>query len=759
MQRGAMRLATWAGLSAISIGLLGVYGCSKLESEASQSERHVDEVAQEAVSKEEAQQPALYGQAAEDVTGKSDVAVARARELQARAEYSAGTKMMRQASNQASDLAMRMIEINHLISTIQTSNALVAGYSKYDASPIRAEAKSQVAQIQGSANQSAWVDTKHPVPSLSAVKQTISKLQGQISRKQEQVEKLSQQRVEDLRKAEDLAEQADKATGQAWVDLFKQASELRRQAANISTRIDVINTTQIAPLKVDLTIAQAQQKIAEVAIADVNKQATGAVQHFEGVRQAVGTQDKVVKNVYENTTNKNEGANASLKGQLDALMDQAKQVQVSWDAAAKLLSDSADHFAAANSAAESLQLKLERQAAEIVGDAPVKAAWDQLNRVYNPTTFRYYQAVSLQTLGTLYAEQLSSVKQLADLKARALATLKEAKLNVPDSLSSADFDSRVSQVSDNGEKAFSKADDLFQNVINAPVADAQQKNAGRAARVLELFAWSQLDDLSGNGQSATHLSAARDAIKDAADNNAVLPVLPLAIEPHITAPDKLTTSQPAAQGTANAADAATVAAIKQSLNDALAALQAGDAAKLKQFIITPPEDADAMNTFVSLMANAMHLQKAVTTKFGDQAKQAFGNGMQMDMPSAQQIDAMLAKAQFRTTGPDTVAMTVPGSPQAVPLKKNGAVWAIDLTSALKEQPQAAVMLPAIAMMVKPIATSFDKIASDVDAGKYANVGQVKADLDKAIAPLKGMMPGAGANPNVAGGAKNPPAAH
>jgi hypothetical protein len=547
----APRFTTWTILAAAAFGVCANSGCNRLDSEASQSERHVDDVARQALEKEEAQQPQLYGQAATDVTGKSDVAVAHARQLQAQAEYNAGTQMMRQATNEASALSMQMIDIDHLLSTIQTSNALVVGYGKYDSTPIKQQASKEIAAVRGSATQDAWVAGEHPVPSLSSVKQTISKLQGEIRQKQDQIETLTKQRVADLRKAEDLSEKADKATGEAWVNIYKQSSNLRKEAADISTHIDNI-TAAIAPLKVDLGIAQSEQQIAEGAIKGIHTQAIGAEKNFADLSQSVHVQEPVERQVYDNaSTGQKEGA-ASLKGQLEALVDQAAKLQTTWDAAAKLLSDSAEHFAAAQAAAESLQVKLQGRAVEIQGDVPEKAAWDQLIHVYSANGFRYDRGVALQTLGMLCTDEISSLKQLADLKTRAADILQAAKLTVPSNLSSADYDAAIKQATDTGKESFTRADDLFQNVSNAPVASAEQKNGGRVARVLELYGWYQFATLTGDRGAPEHLSAARDAIKDAMDNNAALPMLPLEIEPRlaaaVAAPATHPTSKPAPTG-------------------------------------------------------------------------------------------------------------------------------------------------------------------------------------------------------------------
>jgi hypothetical protein len=756
----APRLTTWTILAAAAFGVCVNNGCEKLDSEANQSERHVDDVARQALENEEAQQPQLYGQAAVDVTGKSDVAVAHARQLQAQAEYNAGTQMMRQATNQASALAMQMIDINHLLSTIQTSNALVVGYGKYDSTPIKQQAAEEISAIRGSATQDAWVAGDHPVPSLSSVKQTISKLQGEIRQKQDQIDSLTKQRVADLRKAEDLSEKADQATGEAWVSVYKQASGLRKKAADISTHIDNI-TAEIAPLKVDLVIAQSNQQIAEAAITGIHTQAVGAEQNFTDLSQSVHVQDAVERQVYDNASAVQKDGAASLKAQLEVLVDQAAKVQTTWDAAAKLLSDSAEHFAAAQSAAESLQVKLDQRAVEIQGDVPEKAAWDQLKHVYSATGFQYARGVSLQTLGMLCADEISSLKQLSTLKSRATEILNAAKLTLPPSLSSADYDSAITQATTTGKESFTHADDLFQNVSNAPLASAEQKNGGRVARVLGLYGWYQFTILTGDTGAPEHLSAARDAIKDAMDNNAALPMLPLEIEPRIALP---ATSAPAAQSTASAAvtgapaDDATVATIKQSAKDAITALQSGDPAKMKQFIVAPPELAGSMDSMMALVTSGIHLQKAMEAKFGTQANAGQG-AMQMNLPTPEKMDAMMSQAQFTMTSPTTVSMTIPGSPQPTPLVKNGDEWAIDLAAAMKAQPQMQAMLPAMSQAFTPMADGMNQVAADVDAGKYSNPKQVQAALQKMMMPIvmKAMQAAAAAPPpQVAGAATTAP---
>lgn len=762
MGRTAPRFTTWALLSAATLSICTNISCEKLESESSQSERHVDEVARQALEKEEAQQPDLYGQAATDVAGKSDVATARARQLQAQAEYNAGTEMMRLASNQASQLAMQMIDIDHLISTIETSNALVSGYSQYDAGPIQKEARAEVTQIEGSSDQGAWVPGKNPVPTISAVKQTISQLEGEIRQKEDQAESLNKQRVAALRRSEDLNEQADKATGPAWVSLYKQASGLRKKAADISTQIDNVNSS-IEPLRTDLAIAQSQLQIAQSAVVGIRDQAAGAEQNFAQIRKSAHDQDTVVRDVYTNAAAAKKNGDASLRAQLEALIDQYRQVQTSWDSAAKLLADAAQHFGDAQTAAESLQVNLDQRAVQIQKDIPEKQAWDQLKHVYSATMFQYDRGVALQALGMLYTDQLATLQQLSQLKARTTATLSKAKLEVPSGISSADFDSAITKATDSGKDAFTKADDLFQNVSNAPLASAEQQNGGRVARILELYGWYQLGVLTGDAQAPTHLSAARDAIKDAIDHNATLPILPVEIAPKLPVPPGFAGAPAAQAGGQSAmvsgtpADAATVASIKQSINDAVSAMQAGDAAKIKQFLIVPPEMSGSLDSMVNVMVSSAKLQKSITAKFGAQAAAQLGGGAGMDMPTPDEIDAMMTKAKFTSTGSDTVAMNVAGSPETMMLRKNGNGWALDLGAMLKDQPQAAAMMPMMSRIFQPMADVMNQLASDVDARKYQNVNEVKVAMQQKMMPIIAQAMSAAANQNMASAPTTAPA--
>lgn len=551
MRSGATRFTILAAITGISALVFCNSGCEKLESQERQSERTVDQVARQALQKEQAQRPEMYARAADEVIGKSDVATARARQLQALAEYNAGTALLQKANNQAADLSLRIADINHLLTTIETSNSLVAGYSHYDSRPIRQAADKQIAEIEGSADQLAWVPGKNPVLNLHSVKQSISKLQDQIDQKQNQINALAKQRVEDLRKAEDISERADKATGKAWVDLYKQASDLRKKAADISTHIGVIDS-EIQPLKVELAIAQDNQKAADTAITGVKQQAQGAEEAFAAVRHAASDHHAVVQSVYENQSNTTQPSEnpQSLKAKIDALIDQVKTVQTTWDAADKLLADSAEHFQAAQSAAESLQVKLDQRSIALPSDSPEKHAWDQLKSVYNPTLYQFHRAVALQAQGTMAGDQLAILEQLERFKKLATTTLRRARLPVPQSLESARFAEQIREMRRTGHQAFTQADDLFQNVANAPLASAGQRNSARAARVIELYAWYKFAEVSDNAQASAHLTAARDAIKDAMENNATLPILPAELQPPVASPATAPTTNPAVATTA-----------------------------------------------------------------------------------------------------------------------------------------------------------------------------------------------------------------
>src|SRR5439155_1552327 len=93
-----------------------------------------------------------------------------------------------------------------------------------------------------------------------------------------------------------------KQTGQTSVDSFKQASNLRKQAADLGTQIENVKS-QIIPLQMDLNVAQGQQAVVNSAIDGLQKQLQLLDEHWKSAQVQITVQQDLAKQITSASSN------------------------------------------------------------------------------------------------------------------------------------------------------------------------------------------------------------------------------------------------------------------------------------------------------------------------------------------------------------------------------------------------------------------------------------------------------------------------
>jgi hypothetical protein len=503
-----------------------VTGCDQLDSAVGISDRSVDN----SISQAELQR--LAGgdgwiatlQKAASEKGASPAQRARANGLLADAEFN----QARQHLSKARDLRLEMNRliwtISDLAQQIQSNNALIEGFRKLEPVEARKQIAAQVAAAQGGPDQPAWFKHNNaPLPTVSFVKQEISRLQGEIAGLQDKIKDLSGQRSQALEQAEAANSKSEQLKGQESVDAYKQGADLRQKASQLATRIDQAKS-EIASRNRDLDVALGQ----EAVLNDVLKQYQAQLKQVEDgwntaqakIQDLTQLSRQIVQGNADHTAD-------SIQGRGVRLVELSKNVQTELDAARQLLADSASHFDAAASAAQDLSRDLSAKLRDPASAAaPERSAWKQLQEAFLPSGFKLRQAEAQQTLGVLHAEQAAQLAQQVEVQTALKAAVDKAGVSMPTELADAELATQLQNARAEAQKEYQAADELLLNIVNTE-SNQDRKNAALVQRILTQYGWYQLENEAGNKESAQqHLAEAVNAAKLAAEAKAPLPSLP-----------------------------------------------------------------------------------------------------------------------------------------------------------------------------------------------------------------------------------------
>jgi len=136
------------------------------------------------------------------------------------------------------------------------------------------------------------------VPTLTQVTQDIAQIQGKIASIQDQIKTLQGQQLAAQQQAERSARQAEASQGRTSLDQFATASKLRKNAADIATQIDVLQS-KLPPLQTDLAIAQGRQKFISAAVAQVNTLGQKFDDNWKAIDAEAARQQKLATAIYQ----------------------------------------------------------------------------------------------------------------------------------------------------------------------------------------------------------------------------------------------------------------------------------------------------------------------------------------------------------------------------------------------------------------------------------------------------------------------------
>jgi hypothetical protein len=554
----AAAVSTWAG----------VVGCDDQLGNDKQVRRAIVESREAASKGESGRADALKKlQEAADNKGASPAASAQASAVLAAAEVAEAGRLMKTVDEANREISRLVYEIGILGQQIANSNQKVAAYRASAPTAAQEDAKKKLAEAQGGGDKAVWIAAENAnVPTLAAVKQDVSRLQGEIAKKQDQIKQLEQQRLAAAAEADKNRQASENEKGNKSVETFKIAAAAQKKADDIGTQIDVV-AASIIPLQRDLAVAESHQAAAAQAIENLTKQIETINAGWKGTEQQIATQAQIAANLVgaAGSAAPAEGAEPAntINDKAQLLSQKVLEAQAAFNEADSRLDNAIKHYGDAASAAQKLASEVNTKRQGIERNSPYYKAFDDLMATVNPSIYKLGQAEATQLRATGQASQAISLLGQQRMMQTLQPILAEAKLDMPQALGGLQVDAELERTKTAAAATYDEALKLYEEVsTSAP--DGSTKQSASVGRIFANYGKVLLARATGDTEgAATALAGAKEAQKYALENKAVLPAMPveLVIIPTTqpaTAP--ATASAPGEPGTAPAEPGATPAA-------------------------------------------------------------------------------------------------------------------------------------------------------------------------------------------------------
>jgi hypothetical protein len=517
----AAAVSTWAG----------VVGCDDQLGNDKQVRRAIVESREAASKGESGRADALKKlQDAADNKGASPAASAQASAVLAAAEVAEAGRLMKTVDESNREISRLVYEIGILGQQIANSNQKVAAYRASAPTAAQADAKKKLAEAQGGGDKAVWIAAENAnVPTLAAVKQDVSRLQGEIAKRQDQIKQLEQQRLAAAAEADKNRQASDNEKGNKSVETFKIAAAAQKKADDIATQIDVV-AASIIPLQRDLAVAESHQAAAAQAIENLTKQIDTINNGWKGTEQQIATQAQIAANLVgaAGGAAPAEGAPANtINDKAQLLSQKVLEAQAAFNEADSRLDNAIKHYGDAASAAQKLASEVNTKRQGVDRNSPYSKAFEELMATVNPSIYKLGQAEATQLRATGLASQAISLLGQQRMMQTVQPILAEAKLDMPQALGGLQVDAELERTKTAAAATYDEALKLYEEVsTSAP--DGSTKQSASVGRIFANYGKVLLARATGDAQAAAEaLKLAKDAQQLAMDNKAVLPAMPV----------------------------------------------------------------------------------------------------------------------------------------------------------------------------------------------------------------------------------------
>ena len=369
--------------------------------------------------------------------------------------------------------------------------------------------------------------------------QDISRLQGLIATQHDQQKSFEDHRAQVLGDADAASRSADASKGQQSVDEYKRASDLRKQAGDLSTQIDKTQA-DTTPLEDQLKVAQGQQAVLQDAVKQLQEQSDALDTGWKALVEALTGQSALARQIVTSSGNTPAptdakdtnaalfaAAGASLTEKSDALSKLLDQIKIDRTQGEATMRNAIQHFNEAAGAARTVYNDYGTKISNPANSAREElVGWQNLQNLYNPAAYILDAATAQRQLASMYLTELFTVTARQKMQQQVAQALGAAGLDIPPALADSTLDTEKSSAAAAADKELTAAVTLLTNNSggNQP---APIKNEAKIDQMLAAYMQMQVAQAIGDNTAAKeHFEAAVLARDAAAGANLPLPSLP-----------------------------------------------------------------------------------------------------------------------------------------------------------------------------------------------------------------------------------------
>ena len=181
------------------------------------------------------------------------------------------------------------IELGDLADAVEAANGTVAGMQKEKPDAALANVGKLSAAVTGSASKPNWVTTPAgSIASLYADNEVATAGAAEVERLQAAIKSETDDRDKALATGDQLADQSSRERGDKSVELYTQAANARKQAADLNVKIDA-DTIALGRAQADLDGVRQQQEAKRATLGLFNSTKTAVNANWTGVQGRMKT--------------------------------------------------------------------------------------------------------------------------------------------------------------------------------------------------------------------------------------------------------------------------------------------------------------------------------------------------------------------------------------------------------------------------------------------------------------------------------------
>jgi hypothetical protein len=413
------------------------------------------------------------------IDGASSSTVAQAHSVLGQVHYDAALEFLRDADRKELAASRIALQIAALGAQLGNSATLVQGYQKLDPGAAKTAIDQKITEAKGGPDKPKWIQDAN-IASLAAADQEVSRVQGEIAKRQAEMKDLDTQRIAALDEAEKAMKTSESTKDRESVDAYKAYSDAKKKAADLQTRIDQLKG-ELMPLEKDLDIAVGQQQIAQGAVKEFQDEAAALDAGWKDVQSKVSAQMDLIKQIAAATDASTQptetpvacGKSIGVKAQI--LAQTVKDADETRQKAIDSVNQAIEAFGKASDAANTGG----REMSELADRQPgVKSVVDIAKQALAPQVYRMRQATAERLLGNMQMTRAAGISARIKLRDMLTPLMAQAQLSMPKELADKTLEGQLKEAIAAADAAFKDAYDHLTDVVDGP-GSAGRANAFR----------------------------------------------------------------------------------------------------------------------------------------------------------------------------------------------------------------------------------------------------------------------------------------